>query len=282
MQENTHISLSKIKIEMKRSLFILLLLFIVNLSFAQKPFQLGNIYEIHSKILNENRTLNIYTPDDYQSDSNKKYPVIYLLDGSANEDFVHVVGIVQFLTMIEAMPKSIVVGISNVDRRRDFTYPTTIGKDKKDYPTTGSSAKFIKFLGEELQPYIVNKFKTDGSKTIIGQSLGGLLATEILLKNSELFNTYIIVSPSLWWDNESLLKNANDLINQQKLISTNVYVAVGEEGERMKDDSKKLAQLISQSKGFKIDVSFFEKEDHLTILHNGLYQTLLKMYAKKK
>ncbi|MBB2146272.1 alpha/beta hydrolase [Pedobacter sp. LMG 31464] len=267
---------------MKRSLLIVLLMFIVGFSFAQKPFQLGNIYKIHSKILNEDRVLNIYTPEGYHPDSATKYPVIYLLDGSANEDFVHVVGLVQFLTMIEAMPKTIIVGIANIDRRRDFTYPTTIENDKKDYPTTGSSAKFIKFLGEELQPYIVSKFKTGGSKTIIGQSLGGLLATEILLKNSELFNNYIIVSPSLWWNNESLLKNANAFINKEKLIDTKVYIAVGEEGERMKDDAKQLAQLILQSEGATINLTFFEKEDHLTILHNGLYQTLVKMYTKKK
>ena len=82
------------------------------------------------------------------------------------------------------MKKSIVVGIANVDRRRDFTFPTTIEADKKSYPTTGHSDKFIAFIKYELQPNIEKKYKVNTDKTIIGQSLGGLLATEILLYTS--------------------------------------------------------------------------------------------------
>jgi len=69
-----------------------------------------------------------------------------------------------------------------VDRRRDFTYPTTIKKDKKRYPTTGHSDKFIVFIEKELQPSMEEKYKGSTAKTIIRQSLGGLLATEILFK----------------------------------------------------------------------------------------------------
>ncbi len=58
---------------------------------------------------------------------------------------------------IRILPPSIVVGISNVDRKRDFTLPTTIQKDKEDFPTTGESAKFISFIEKELQPYIFGK-----------------------------------------------------------------------------------------------------------------------------
>lgn len=250
--------------------------FITNFCFAQQDLSLGKIYQLPSKILKENRVLNIYTPEGYHPDSAKTYPVIYLLDGSANEDFIHITGIVQFLTMIEAMPKSIVVGIANVDRRRDFTFPTSIIKDKQDFPTTGSSAKFINFLADELQPFVQKIFKTNSEKTIIGQSFGALLATEVLMKRANLFNNYIIVSPSLWWDNESLLKNP---INQPP-VKANVFISVGEEGKIMKDDAKKLAEILSKSANLKVGFEFFEKEDHLTILHNSVYQTLLKMHKK--
>ena len=65
-------------------------------------------------------------------------------------------------------------------------------------------------IEKELQPYIETKYKTNNDKTIIGQSLGGLFATEVLLKKPTLFNKYIIISPSLWWDNGSLLnQNSN-------------------------------------------------------------------------
>ena len=148
---------------------------------------IGEKIEFQSKILKENRILNIYLPNGYSKDSLKEYPVIYLLDGSIDEDFIHISGLVQFgsFSWINMIPESIVVGISNVDRKRDFTFPTNNKKDKEDFPTTGESESFINFIENELQPYIDKKYETDSIKTLIGQSLGGLLATEILFKNPD-------------------------------------------------------------------------------------------------
>src|SRR5689334_13604989 len=128
-----------------------------------KPFVLGLVDEIQSKELSEKRILNIYLPDGYNKNDTVKYPVVYLLDGSADEDFIHIVGLYQFnsFSWISRVPKSIIVGIATVDRRRDFTYPTTIEKDKKSYPTTGKSAHFISFLEKELQPYIEKTYKVN-------------------------------------------------------------------------------------------------------------------------
>ena len=161
-----------------------------------KPFVLGIIDEIQSTVLSEKRILNIYLPEGYSKNDTIKYPVVYLLDGSADEDFIHIAGLFQFnnFSWIDRVPKSIVVGIANVDRKRDFTYATNIKVGLKNYETAGHSDKFIAFLENELQPFIEKKYKTNTSKTIIGQSLGGLLATEILLKKSTLFNKYIIIS----------------------------------------------------------------------------------------
>ena len=176
-------------------------------SYAQsnksKPFVLGVTDEIYSKELKEKRTLNIYLPEGYTKTDTIHYPVVYLLDGSADEDFIHVAGLYQFSSFewVNLVSKSIIVGIATVDRKRDFTYPTTITEDKIKYPTTGHSDVFIAFLEKELQPFVEKNYKANTEKTIIGQSLGGLLATEILLKKPFLFNTYIIISPSLWWDN---------------------------------------------------------------------------------
>ena len=250
---------------------------------GQNPFVLGVIEKIQSAELNETRTLNIYLPEKYSADSSTTYPVIYLLDGSANEDFIHVVGIVQFLTMIEEMPKSIIVGIANVDRRRDFTFPTTVAQDKKDYPTTGNSTKFIAFIEKELQPFIEKKYKTNNSKTIIGQSLGGLLVTEILLKKPSLFNNYFIVSPSLWWDNESLLTVAPKLLEKQTDNNMHVYVSVGNEEKQMIDDAKHFVEILQTVKEKNLHVDFvpLPNENHLTILHNSVYKGFEMFYSKK-
>ncbi len=255
----------------------------INLCFSQEqPFVLGKIEKINSKQLAETRTLNIYLPEGYSPDSAKTYPVIYLLDGSANEDFIHVTGLVQFLTMIEAMPKSIVVGIANVDRKRDFTYPTSIAADLKDFPTTGKSASFITFIEKELQPFMQQKYKTSESKTLIGQSLGGLLATEILLKKPALFTNYLIISPSLWWNNESLLKDMPKYAPNLAKAKANIFIATGNEGKVMEGDAKNLAAALKLYPKLKVSGVLLPNENHLTILHNALYKGLSWLYQKKK
>jgi len=245
-------------------------------SSATKPFVLGLIDAIPSNELGETRTLNIYLPEGYSKDSIANYPVIYLLDGSADEDFIHIAGLVQFANFpwVNLLPKSVVVGIANVDRKRDFTYPTTIEKDKKDFPTTGQSQKFIAFIEKELQPYIQKKYSSNASKTIIGQSLGGLLATEILVKKPHLFNHYIIVSPSLWWDNESLLASTPAFLQPDFQQQTTVFVAVGKEGKVMETDANRLVDELKKAATSKINVDFhyFADENHATIFHLAVYK----------
>ncbi|MEO7046891.1 MAG: alpha/beta hydrolase-fold protein [Ferruginibacter sp.] len=252
---------------------------------TEKPFVLGVIDEIHSTELAENRILNIYLPEGYNKNDTVKYPVVYLLDGSADEDFIHVVGLYQFYTFpwISRVPKSIVVGIASVDRRRDFTYPTTIEADKKRYPNTGQSEKFINFIQSELQPYIEKKYKTIPLRTIIGQSLGGLLATEILLKKPELFNQYIIISPSIWWDNGSILKLSSSILSKNFMRKTDIYIGVGKEGlvpginsRLMEVDANLLAEKIKSTKSKSITVYFdyLPDEDHATISHQAISNAL--------
>ncbi len=256
---------------------------------AGKPFVLGTIEELQSKELGEKRTLNIYLPEGYTTTDTVTYPVIYLLGGSADEDFIHVVGLVQFYSFewIKLVPKSIVVGIATVDRRRDFTFPTTIESDKKKYPTTGHSDRFINFLEKELQPFVEKKFRAGASKTIIGQSLGGLLATEILFKKPALFNQYIIVSPSLWWDNGTLL--SQQPVIQEKNIQrpATVYIGVGKEGltptaipRVMEVDANLLKEKLSALKQQHLRVMFdyLPAENHGTILHQAVANAFKMFY----
>ncbi|MEP6700986.1 MAG: alpha/beta hydrolase-fold protein [Bacteroidota bacterium] len=269
--------------------FFFIFLFSTQLSAQQKrnpaPFILGQTDTIQSAELKETRTINIYLPEGYSPDSAALYPVIYLLDGSADEDFIHIAGLIQYSNFpwVNFLPRSILVGIANVDRRRDFTFPTSIEKDKKDFPTTGSSAKFIAFIEKELQPFIETHYKTNKSKTIIGQSLGGLLATEILFKKPGLFTNYIIVSPSLWWDNESLLSISPIVLKPVFKQSTTVYLAVGKEGKIMEGDARKLVTILKKRTDRKLQVNlkYFPDEDHATILHLAVYRAFQSLKAKE-
>ena len=288
---------------MNKIIAIAFLLFSSTISFGQtnkskatdtsKPFVLGVIDEIESKELGEKRILNIYLPEGYKADDSTKYPVIYLLDGSADEDFIHIAGLVQFNSFewVNQVPKSIVVGIATVDRRRDFTFPTAIEKDQKRFTTSGHSDKFIAFIEKELQPFIDKKYKTTDSKTIIGQSLGGLLETEILLKKPSLFNKYVIVSPSIWWNNGSILNQDSVIFQENFNQKTEVYVAVGKEGltpteipRVMEVDANLLSEKIkaSKSKNIKVYFDYFPLENHGTILHPAVSNSFKFFYPQIK
>lgn len=260
---------------------------------STKPFALGVIDSLASKVLGETRTLNIYLPEGYQANDTTKYPVVYLLDGSADEDFVHVVGLYQFnnFSWINRVPKSIVVGIANVDRRRDFTYPTTVVTDKNRNKTSGHSEAFINFLQQELQPFIQARYKgSSNSNTIIGQSLGGLLATEILLKRPTLFQQYIIISPSIWWDNTSLLQLSSPILEASFTQPTSVYIGVGKEGlaptavpHVMEVEANLLVEKLKASKSPQLTVHFdyLPQEDHATITHQAAFNALRLLHPVK-
>jgi len=239
---------------------------------------IGEIFSFRSAILNEERSVNIYLPYGYSKDSLKTYPVIYLLDGSINEDFIHISGLVQFgsFSWINMIPESIVVGIANVDRKKDYTYPSHNKLDQEDFPTSGGSAKFMQFLELELQPLIKQNYNTSSTTTLIGQSLGGLLATEILFKQPDLFNNYIIVSPSLWWDDEALLNYSPVPYDSKKSI----YIAVGKEGEVMERTARELYDKlnVSRKQNTLLYYKYLENQDHGDALHLAVYDAFEKMF----
>lgn len=274
------------KIEMKKILILISTLLMYQIGNAQivkrSEFSIGETIEIKSKVLNETRTINIYLPNSYREDTIRKYPVIYLLDGSKDEDFIHIAGLVQFCSFswINIIPESIVVGIGNVDRKRDFTYPSSVELDRKEFPTSGKSENFINFIFSELQVMINEKYRVTKEKTIIGQSLGALLATEILFKKPEMFDHYIIISPSLWWDNERLLK----FELKDSLREKSVYIGVGKEGEIMERLARALFDklLLEKKDLLKIHYGFFKEQNHGDALHLAVYDAFGKIFKKEE
>lgn len=249
---------------------------------SEKEFSIGKSMEIQSSILDEIRTLNIYLPLSYSSESLKTYPVIYLLDGSKDEDFIHISGIVQFgsFSWINMLPESIVVGIGNVDRVKDFTFYSNNELDQNEFPSSGNSEDFIRYIKKELQPFMDSNFRTSPEKTIIGQSLGGLLTTEILFKEPDTFDNYIIVSPSLWWDDESLLNYQPVDYSSEKSI----YVAVGKEGEVMERTARELHEKLNLSgkKDTHLYFEFLEDKTHGDALHQAVYNAFGLIFGQEE
>jgi len=121
---------------------------------------IGETATIYSKILNEDRNVLIYLPDNYKH-SQLNYPVIYLLDG--NYFFLPTAGMVEFLATINKAPKMIVVAIVNTNRIHDFSTSPS-----------GGAPKFSAFLKNELVPYMNKIYRTEPYNIFIGHSLGGL------------------------------------------------------------------------------------------------------------
>ncbi len=253
-------------------------------SSEKEIFPFGVVESIDSKILNEKRVLNIYLPHGYHPDSVATYHTVYVLDGSANEDFPHIAGLVQFLNMYQLMPNSIVVGIANVDRYRDFTSLSKVKEDVEGIPNNGGLEKFMSFIEKEVQPLIAKNYKVNDHRTIIGQSLGGLLATEILMAKPELFSDYIIVSPSLWWNDMALVNSAHNHFKNHQELEKRIFVSMGKEHPVMHEVADKLVDAIRKSGNEKITL-FYQPiltEDHGTILHKAVYAAMETFYPKEK
>ncbi len=130
-----------------------------------------------------------------------------------------------------------------------------------------------------------------GPRTLIGQSLGGLLATEILMSKPELFDKYIIISPSLWWDNGSMLKRDALVLKDSFHRRTDVYIGVGKEGPApgqmprvMEDDARALAERLKSGKckTIKVHFDFLPDENHATVAHQAISNAFRILYPPIK
>jgi predicted alpha/beta superfamily hydrolase len=108
----------------------------------------------------------------------------------------------------------IVVGIEGVDRKHDLTHPATFADDRKLLPQSGGSAAYRRFLVDELQPWVKAHYRVDGRSGLIGESLAGLFVVETFLREPQAFDAYLAASPSLWWDDQSLSREASGLAGQ--------------------------------------------------------------------
>lgn len=250
---------------------------------VQQPFVLGEVLTFRSTMLDQERALNIYLPAGY-ADSSAAYPVIYVLDGSTNEDFPHLAGLAQFMHMYGLLPKSIVVGIANngKSRYRDFTGPTVNDSDKAWVPTHGGSAAFMGFLEREVQPLVQAHYRCAGHRTLIGQSLGGLLATEVLFTRPALFDDYILVSPSLWWNNGALAATAGPWVQAHATLPKRVFIASAPDDAMMQAEIDAVVQAFREAAAppLKLEHVMFPDESHATILHRAVYRAFEWLYPR--
>jgi predicted alpha/beta superfamily hydrolase len=190
-------------------------------------------FMIDSRVLGGQRRVNIALPPGYAG-SKRRFPVLYLLDGGTNqEDFPKISDIVAEAIAAGRAAPMIVVGIEGVDRKHDLTHPATFADDRKLLPTSGGSAAYRRFLVDELQPWVKARYRVNGQSGLIGESLAGLFVVETFLREPQAFDAYLAASPSLWWDDQSLSREAAALLAKGKFGGRRLYLSIGDEGTTM-------------------------------------------------
>src|SRR6187397_1521618 len=209
-----------------KNIIVFILLVIISLgSYAQtdNKIVIGKVDSVYSTILKEQRKVWVYLPNMKAGMQNpgQRYPVVYLLDGDGH--FESVVGMIQQLSQVNGntiVPEMIIVGIPNTDRTRDLT-PTHIASDppmmdSNFSKTTGGGENFVAFIEKELMPHIDSVYSTAPYKILIGHSFGGLTVMNVLTNHTKLFNAYIAIDPSMWYDRERFLATTKKKLSEIK------------------------------------------------------------------
>jgi predicted alpha/beta superfamily hydrolase len=194
--------------------------------------QVGVKDSVYSNLLNEQRDLLIYLPQEVREnkDTTMLYPVLYVLDG--NTHFLSVSGMVDQLSDKggnTVLPKMIVVCVLNTNRTRDLTpYKVAAGGFLSEDMAneTGGGAKFAQFMEKELFPYLTSRYPVSGYRALVGHSLGGIFALQVLAQQPELFDDYLVIDPSTWYDQRKFANGVLDSLASGNYEGKSLFVAM--------------------------------------------------------
>jgi len=234
-------------------------------------------FTLHSAILNEDRAFQVYIPAEPGSGTN----AIYVLDGQA-----------QFKTVVDALSalgenRHLVIGVGNIWLRdRDYT-PTRVSPsasvDAAAAAMSGGGERFFAHLANELLPYVDSHYPAGSSRILIGHSLGGLLAVNILLNHPGVFDRFIVIDPSMWWDNGRLVTEANSRL-RRSFAPTALFLAIANSKHKDRNDIDAVRSdttentalirpsvlLLDQFKahpgnGIAFDWRYYKDQEHMTV-----------------
>lgn len=224
-----------------------------------KPIVIGHERTIVSERLGEARTVRVALPDNY-AESQVPCGVLYLLDGESL--FIQAVGAVRHASPNDVLPM-IVVGIDNTERTRDLTPPA--GEEQAaDFPTSGGSASFRRFLVDELRPMIDAEYRTGSVRVLAGHSFGGLFTAETLLTEPAAFTGYLALSPSFWWNDRAFVKTFTELPVDHGMFDRFAFFGMGEEDGLMNGPFEEVIWGLKRRApaGFRWKHQIFPGQDH--------------------
>ncbi len=228
--------------------------------FLQK---VGIVDSLYSEILNESRKIYIQIPSSFNPSKNQKYPVAFIIDG---EILLPTVNDVQNYYSGGFTPEMVLVGIANDKNRvRDLTISTITSKYGMPFTEkNGAADNFRKFIQNELIPFIENKYPVTNYRTLIGHSYGGLFTISTLIHYPDLFANYLAIDPSLDWDDQKLLKEAQEVFVNQKYQGKALFMSLS-------------GQLHMQNSQITIDIVMQDTTDYTLFARSNIaFSNLVK------
>ncbi len=237
---------------MKKIITLALILLIASCKKDQINLSLVREFSIESISNGAKYTIKVALPEDYNP--SKKLATIYILDGEENFDYV--AENCKKISSEYSTSNVLVVSIGyGNDRSFDYT-PTKVNNGG------GGAENFMRFLQNELIPKMESDFGSDTSRSkriIIGHSFGGLLAAYAFTNFNNVFGNYIMLSPSIWYDNEILLHYEKESRDLNKSNSQLVYMGLGE----LENQGRMLAPFIAFYQQLKNNYSSIQIEYRL-------------------
>lgn len=253
---------------------------------------IGTVDTVYSNILKETRVIYVHVP---QGDKNARYPVLYILD--AENHFESAVAMDVQLSGV--LPDMVIIGITNTNRERDLT-PTHVKPDRLinagDAAQSGGGENFLAFMQKELIPYVDAHYPTTSYRTFSGHSLGGLMVLDAFFNHSDLFNSYIAIDPSVWWDQERWIKKYEGELAQRDFNNKRLFVAMANDMPPGMDtisifkDTAMVAPIThalipfvrtlraTNPKGLFWDSKFYPNEWHGVVEFNAEYDALRSLF----
>jgi len=231
-------------------------------------------FTLESGVLHETRRINVYLPPGY-AQGRHRFAVLYMPDGGMEEDFPHVATAVDAAIRAGEMQPVLVVGIENTQRRRDMTGPTTVHGDSAIAPRVGGSGAFRRFIADELMPEVRRRYRVTDQTAILGESLAGLFIMETFFLEPELFDTYIALSPSLWWNGEALVRESAGRLRGRPRLRAALFFASA--GDDVGAEAGRLAEILRANAPRRLRWRYVPRPDlHHATIYRGMEAQVLR------
>ena len=236
-------------------------------------------YDITSKL--NGRTYRVFVSTPFRAEEGKKYPVVYLFDGNWYFGPASI-------NATESSIPAIFVGIGYptednrlIGTRRGFELTISREAADKDDTTHGGGGAFLRFVSEEVKPFIAAHYAVDPARQILyGKSLGGLMVLHQLFTDPTAFSTYIAASPAISRNEREVLKGEAEFSRRARAGELNLRLLVtvgGAEttGPMIPNASELAARLAALNPGkVKVTYNVIPDENHVLVSLASLGRTL--------